>query len=88
MMESGENPQGGFTARFIEREGGTVRLLTAKEKGKPAWFVLQLDAALYQQYKTGLRAGAMNIRDYGKILASGWGAPPEKVVKQYGGEAT
>ncbi len=79
---------GSYASQFIKQEGGETRLLTAKEKGKPAWFVLQLHAALYQQYKSALRTGAMNIRDYGKILISGWGTPPEAILRQYGTETT
>jgi hypothetical protein len=44
-------------------------------------FYLRVETERLQQYKVALPTAAMNIADFGEILASGWGDfPPESVV--------
>lgn len=74
-----------FAAKFLEKDGGRIRLITAKENGRDAWFVLVLNEESYTNYKEALRQPSMNIRDFGKILQCGWGKPPAELVKRYAG---
>lgn len=66
-----------FVAKYLSKEGGEVRVLTALENGKNAWFVVRLSAEKYTEYKAVLKTGSGNIRDYGDILESGWGTLSE-----------
>ncbi len=81
-MASYQQPQS-FAQKLLVTEGGMVRLITANEKGKPAWFFVELNPAVYADYKRALRQDKMNIKDYGQILESGWGEmPPEEVTER------
>ncbi|GEM_PF-1989303 len=70
-----------FVQRLINKTGGEIRFLTARENGAECWFYLQLSPEQFADYEKNLRVGSMNIRDYGEILESGWGEyPPEDMV--------
>lgn len=70
-----------FAAKFINAEGGEVRVITATEAGKDAWFVLKITPEKYMEYKAALRSGSGNIRDYGDIIESGWGELSEPEIE-------
>lgn len=70
-----------FAAKFINAEGGDIRVLTAKEANRDAWFVLKLNPQSYVDFKSIMRSGNGNIRDYGIILESGWGILPEHELR-------
>ena len=69
-----------FTTNILNKEGGTYRLIMAQENGQDAWFLLEMEPAVYAEYKRKLREGHMNVRDYGTIHRSGWGEPPQDVI--------
>ena len=60
-------------AKYLKDRNLTVCFLSAKENGRDAWFVLRVDPLKYLELKNGLSSGKGNIRDFGKILNSGWG---------------
>jgi hypothetical protein len=62
-----------FVNKLQTSEGGLIRIISASEQGKPAWFVLQLDSKLYGEYKLKLHSSKMDISKYGVIIESGWG---------------
>lgn len=67
-----------WVKKIIEQEGGLVRYITAKEKGRPCWYYLELDIEKYSEYKKALKSGNFTLTDYGKILKSGWGEKPDE----------
>lgn len=78
-----------FVLKIIAQDGGAVRYLTATEAGQACWFYLRISEQHYSEYQQKLKQKAMNIRDYGEIVESGWGEyPPEDVIdrmkKQFG----
>ena len=70
-----------FAIKFIQAEGGEVRVLTAQEANKDAWFVLKLNPQNYTGYKASARSGSGNISDYGEIIESGWGKLSESEIR-------
>ena len=62
-----------FAAKQIVSEGGEVRVLTAKEANRDAWFVVQLHPHSYTEFKAMSRSKNGNIADCGTILECGWG---------------
>ena len=72
-----------FVKQMMHKDGGMVRLITATERGKPCWFLLELDAEHYSDYKAKMKRGDLNIADYGAIKQSGWGEPPEEIRRAY-----
>lgn len=69
-----------FAAKLIHSDGGAVRVITASEKGRDAWFVLKLAPERYVEYKSMTSTGSGNIRDYGTIVESGWGLLSESEI--------
>lgn len=71
-----------FLQKIVQERGGAIRFIRAEENGTPCWFYLRLTPEKLAEYEAGLKAGDMNIRDFGKILESDWGDyPPEDVVR-------
>ena len=62
-----------FAIKQIASEGGEIRVLTAKESSKEAWFVVQLHPQSYSEFKIMSRSKKGNIADCGTILECGWG---------------
>lgn len=79
MMVAGE---ASFMQRIVQERGGAIRFIRAEENGMPCWFYLRIDPAKLPEYEAALKTGIMDIRDYGQILESDWGAqPPADVLR-------
>ena len=72
-----------FVLQMVKHEGGEVRYVTANENGRGAWYFIKLFPQRYPEYKKALRSGSLVLREYGEILASGWGdkAPNDVLQK-------
>lgn len=69
------------TLKLVVERGGEVRFIRAVEEGTPCWFYMRIDPVKLREYEAGIDNGTLNIRDYGQILQSGWGAyPPEDIA--------
>lgn len=74
-----------FLEKIIENEGGRIRLVTAREQGKPAWYFIELFTDKYAEYKRAIASNSLrNISDYGTLRLSGWGTePPTDMYDQF-----
>lgn len=74
--------QASFMQKIVQERGGAIRFIRAEENGMACWFYLRIDAARLPEYEAALKTGEMDIRDFGQILESDWGAyPPTDVVR-------
>jgi len=69
--------------------GGRVFLVRGKDGGKPAWHYVLIDKLKQPLFQKMLKKGALELKDYGTVLHSGWGDDPppelaEAVRRQYG----
>lgn len=68
--------------KLVSERGGQIRFIRAMEQGQPCWFYLRISPQKLAEYERGLTLGALNIRDFGEILQSGWGAhPPQHLIE-------
>lgn len=71
-----------FVEKIFQQDGGPIRFIKAKEKGKDCWFLISLNPETYKEYKLKMLVGNLNIRDYGEIIYSGWGRPSKEMIKK------
>ena len=69
-------------------KGSRVFLVRGKDAGKPAWHYVLVDTLKQPLFIKALKGGTLELRDYGTVLHSGWGAEPppelaEAMRKQY-----
>jgi hypothetical protein len=69
-----------FISQILSQEGGTVRYIKAVENGRPAWFFVKLNPEQYSQYKKAIKSRSLELKDFGEIIASGWGEEAPKDV--------
>lgn len=50
---------------------------------KEAWYVLKIPEMLRQPFLDMLKSGNLKLDEYGEILESGFGAPPEDATERY-----
>jgi len=62
-----------YTTQIVKRDGGLVRYITGIERGKHAWYFLELTPEEYSAYKKKIKTGAITLAKFGKMLACGWG---------------
>jgi transposase InsO family protein len=68
--------------KWTEERGGVVRFIRAQERGLPCWFYVRFAPEKLAEYERKLVLGALNVRDYGVILHSDWGAqPPRHIIE-------
>lgn len=68
-----------FTARII-KEKALVYDLRFPEGEREAYFILEVERAKHKDFKHALTQQAPgDLRDYGKILYSGYGEPAESI---------
>lgn len=79
-MMTAEQPT--FMQKIVQERGGAIRFIRAEENGMACWFYLRIDPTKLPDYEAALKNGEMDIRDFGQILESDWGAhPPADVVR-------
>jgi len=71
-----------FVEKIIAKEGGIIRLLTAQEDGKDAWYVISISPSSYLEYKKQISGNNVNLKNFGDILESGWGKLTTKLIEQ------
>ena len=76
-------PSLNFTQTMMMQDGGEVRYITAREKNRPCWFFVRLEASRYAEYKRSLSHPMTNLSDFGQILLSGWGECAPEFVQRY-----
>lgn len=70
-----------YMQKIVQERGGAIRFIRAEENGAMCWFYLRITPEKLAEYEQALKTGNMNVRDYGKILESDWGAyPPADVI--------
>ena len=61
-----------------------IRTVRGKDRGRPAWHYVLLvdDEETIREFHDKVKAGSLDIADYGQILKCGWGQdPPEETQK-------
>jgi len=59
-----------------------VHTVRGKDRGWDAWHVVLIEKALLNDFKLKIKAGSINVADYGFVVKSGWGKdPPDDVQK-------
>lgn len=65
------------------KQQNEIRVITAWEQGRRAWFVLKPTVSP-PAYLAAFRKERVDIKDLGEILACGWGFPPVNIQQKYG----
>ena len=65
-----------------------VILVRGKDKGKPAWYVVDVKKTLTGLFHKRVKSGSLDVADFGTVLASGWGTDPpdskrEQILKAH-----
>lgn len=86
MSETTETPPRpkSFADRIVN-SGRLVYLVRGRDNDRPAWYYVLLDRRKVALFLGRLKSkdGSVQLLDYGKILASGWGEnPPDDVKKR------
>ena len=67
--------------KYNENAGERIYLLRGRNRGKPAWYYVQVEKVLLPLFLRCI-GGDLDVADFGLILKSGWGKdPPENVRK-------
>jgi hypothetical protein len=61
------------------------KLVTGTEGDKTAWYIVLVDKIKEPIFKNMMQQSSYNLNDVGEILHSGWGNPPEELIKKYFG---
>lgn len=71
-------------SKFVKQKNcEQIYLITAKEKGRSAWYYLKVDPTKLVLFKKEAEKGITGLNKYGKILYSGWGIePPADIMKK------
>ena len=68
--------------KYNENAGERIYLLRGRNRGKPAWYYVQVEKALLPLFLRRTNGSSLDVADFGLILTDGWGEdPPEKVRK-------
>ncbi len=70
---------------FNKSEAERVHLVRGKDKGKPAWhYVLVVDdEEMLEMFHKTVKAGNLDVADFGHVIKSGWGQDPPDHVKEW-----
>lgn len=64
-------------------QNGPIFLVRGECDNRPVWHYVQVDKLKLPLYKRAVTTDSIDVADYGKVLASGWGEePPESVKKR------
>ena len=68
-----------------ENEANRVFLVRGKDRGRPAWhYVLVVDDEdTIKLFHEKVKAGTVDVADYGEVLKSGWGKDPPNETKDW-----
>ena len=68
-----------------QSESSRVFLVRGKDRGRPAWhFVLLVDDEdTIKAFHEKVKAGTVDVADYGEVLKSGWGENPPNEIKDW-----
>ena len=68
----------------VSQNADLLYLVRGSDEGEPAWHFLMLEnRAKKALFLHDLNSKSINIKNYGKILASGWGeSPPDNVTEE------
>ena len=60
-----------------------VYLVRGKDRGREAWHYVLVDKDKFDDFKTQVASGNIDVAKYGKVLHSGWGKdPPKNLVRR------
>ena len=78
LLESGAN----VNMKYNKSAGERMYLVRGKNRGKLAWYYVQVEKALLPLFLRRANGGSLDVADFGLVLKSGWGEdPPENVKK-------
>ena len=68
-----------------ENEGNRVFLVRGKDRSRPAWHYVLLvdDEDTIKAFHEKVKAGTVDVADYGEVLKSGWGENPPNEIKDW-----
>ena len=73
-----------FTDKIIKSRTELLRIVTGKNAGKDAWWIVRVDKSKFEHYKNSLKSPSINLSEFGDVLAKGWGKnPPQKVIERF-----
>ena len=78
LLESEAN----VNMEYNENASQRIYLVRGKDRGKPAWYYVQVEKVLLPLFLRRTNGGSLDVADFGLVLKSGWGEdPPENVKK-------
>ena len=68
----------------LERERRTerLRLVTGKAEGQEAWWFILVRPDALAAYEAAMQTDRLDLADYGTIIKSGWGPPPDMDARE------
>jgi hypothetical protein len=64
-------------------QSNNVYLVRGKDRGREAWYYVLVNKKPVVVFEKDIRAGSINLADYGDVLLSGWGKdPPADAVRR------
>lgn len=75
--------------QYKEDPSKRIYLVRGKDRGKPAWHYVLVEKLLFGLFLKRTRGGSLDVKDFGKVLESGWGVDPpvgtiEKILEDGG----
>ena len=71
-----------FVSKIIQSNAHHLRCVIADdETGRKAYYYILVDAPKIVAYNKAMETGTLDLADYGKIIESGYGEPPEHIKK-------
>ena len=62
--------------QYKEDPSKRIYLVRGKDRGKPAWHYVLVEKLLFGLFLKRTRGGSLDVKDFGKVLRSGWGVDP------------
>lgn len=62
--------------QYKEDPSKRIYLVRGKDRGKPAWHYVLVEKLLFGLFLKRTRGGSLDVKDFGKVLKSGWGVDP------------
>lgn len=73
-----------FTSKLIKSRNHLIQLITGKNGGMDAWWILKAEPQKFEVFKAKIAAGIVgNLDNYGEVIFKGWGkTAPADIMKK------
>lgn len=77
-----DKPKGSFVARLERERDDLLYLIRGNSGGRRCWYYVLIEPLKRERFLRAVKAGSLDVSDYGQILYSGFGDDPPEDVEE------